>query len=286
MAKLANNVRIRSIGGDLTFSKVGWYLNILTDENDPSWFALYVGQTIEVDKRIRYHQTHYLTHRSLHYFAWQQHGKKSVFVLLGRVPDWIKDRDLVLNIGEQLLGVTFQALPEKMLPEYLPTSVPVRLPHRGLMVARPMNQSHNSASSDSWMLWSSSDLIAQKYAETYYKESLDKGRQTQVAQQQVSQIATKRTKSAKAHLFRDPDISQGDCLSVLRWCRLCKTTQSIDPAPIYEISSDRYIARKALCDTCVETAPARKLRSKKGRKTTYHIPVDPKISYIRQEDIK
>ena len=64
----------------------------------------------------------------------------------------LEDKELVLNIGEQLLGIMFQALPEKMLPVYLPTDVHVRLTHRGLMVARPMNQSHGNASSDSWMI--------------------------------------------------------------------------------------------------------------------------------------
>lgn len=278
--------RLLSIGGDILHTKVGWYLNILTDETDLSWFALYPGQSIEVNKRIRYHQTHHKTHHSLHYFTWNQASKKSIFVLLGSVPDRISDQEMVLNIGEQLLGVILQALPEQMLPQYLPPGVQVRLPHRGLMVARPMNQSHANATSDSWMVWKSTNPITRLYAQTYYQESLDKGRETQVQQEQIGQINTKRSKSKKAHLFRDPDPTAGDLPTVMRWCKICKLTQSQDPAPIYEISTGRYIARKSPCGTCVETAPGRLARSKKGRKTTYHVPVDPNMPYIRQENIR
>lgn len=196
------------------------------------------------------------------------------------------DRDIVLNIGEQLLGIILQALPEQMWPEYLPQHVKIHQPHRGLMVARPMNQSHTKATSDSWMLWKASDEITLRYANTYYNVSLDRGRVTQVQQQQVRQISTKRQKSKKAHLFREPDTSLGDLEVVMRWCRIGHTTQSEDPAPIYEISSSRYIARKAPCDNCKETAPGRKARSKNGRKTTYHIPVDTSMPHIRQEDLK
>ena len=276
---------MRSIGGDIHSSKTGWYLNILTDKADPDWYALYFGQSNEVDKRIRYHTTHYQTRQSLHYFTWRQPEKVSVFVLLGTMSKEVQEQDLVLNIGEQLLGVLFQALPEKMLPEYLPPEVQVRAPHRGLMVARPMNQSHTNASADSWMVWKSSNPIALLYAKECYQESLDKGRQTQVQQEQVGQIATKRTKSKKAHLFRSPDSSLGDVKTILRWCKLCKSNQSLDPAPIFEVRTGRYIARKAPCDNCVETAPSRLARSTKGRKTTYHIPVNPTMAYIRQEDI-
>jgi hypothetical protein len=65
----------------------------------------------------------------------------------------------VLNISEQLLGTILQALPEKVLPEDLPPGVEVCLPHRGLMVARPMSQGHKNAVNDSWMLWKSTNPL-------------------------------------------------------------------------------------------------------------------------------
>jgi hypothetical protein len=264
----------------------GWYLNVLTDKEDLTWTALYIGQSNTVGKRVRYHKSHFRTAaNSLHYFVWKQPKKMSVFVLLGHLPAGVEDEDLMLNVGEHVLGTILQALPEPMLSEYIPPGARVRQPHRGLMVARPICQGHRDPSKDSWMLWKSTNLLTLRYASTYYKESLNRGRQTQTQLQQAPQIVTKRAKSKKAHLFRDPVESLGDCKTVVRQCRICKTTQSIDPAPIYEISTGRYIARKAPCDRCQETAPGRLARSQNGRKTTYHIPVDSNVRYIRQEDI-
>jgi hypothetical protein len=138
------------------------------------------------------------------------------FCSLGQVSAGIEDEELVLNISEQLLGTILQALPEKMLPKYLPPGVEVRLPYRGLMVARPMSQGHKNAANDSWMLWKSTNSLTLQYAKEHYQGRLDIGRQTQVALQQALQIETKRVKSKKAHLFRDPDESLGDCSTVVR----------------------------------------------------------------------
>jgi hypothetical protein len=192
-------------------------MNVLTDEADPTWFALYPGQSMNVGKRVRFHKNNYLVARtSLHYFTWKQSGKKPDFVLLGQLPPGTQDEELVLNIGEQLLGTILQALPEKMLPEYLPPGVEVRLPHRGLMVARAMSQGHRSAVNDSSMLYKSTNPLTMRFVNEYYKVSLEKARQRQVALHQAPQIATKRVKSKKAHLFREPDVSVGDCLIVMR----------------------------------------------------------------------
>lgn len=205
-----------AIGGDIHFNGAGWYLHIITDETDPTWYALYVGQSEMVGKRIRYHKTHFTIADSLHYFTWRHPGKKSVFVLLGCLPVGLEDEAIILNIGEQLLATVFQALPEVMMPEYLPSGVKVRLPHHGLMVARPMKQGHRDAVNDAWMIYKSSDPLARQFANTVYKASLDEGRRTQVALEQAPQIATKRAKSKKAHLFRDPDEDYGDSPSVMR----------------------------------------------------------------------
>jgi hypothetical protein len=205
------------IGYDIHYSGAGWYMNVLTDEADPTWFALYPGQSINVGKRVRFHKNKYLiAPSSLHYFTWKQSGKKPAFVLLGQLPAGTQDEELVLNICEQLLGTILQALPEKMLPEYLPPGVEVRLPHRGLMVARAMSQGHKSAVNDSWMLYKATNPLTLRFANEYYKVSLEKGRQKQVALHQAPQIETKRMKSKKAHLFREPDVSLGDHLTVMR----------------------------------------------------------------------
>ncbi|KAF2502558.1 hypothetical protein BU16DRAFT_554613 [Lophium mytilinum] len=52
---------------------------------------------------------------------------------------------------------------------------------------------------------------------------------------------------------------------------------------ISEIKSGKYIACKSPCDKCVNTAPG---RSANARKSTYHIPVDEEISWIKQEYVK
>lgn len=166
-----------------SFEGAGWYLNILTRGDDPSWFALYPGQSANVTERITYHRGKYdkLDKPSLHYFTWRSPGVRSTFVSLGRLTPDIRqqdDWDLLLNVGEQLIGTILQAFPEVMLPEYLPSGVPVRDPHRGLMIARAMNQGRFKAQDDTWMLYKSSNPIVQSFVNTYYKESLDKGRQT------------------------------------------------------------------------------------------------------------
>jgi hypothetical protein len=168
--------RLLGIGGDTNFEGCGWYMNMLTDELDPTWYALYPVQTIDGGKRVRYHKTHYLTAKeSLHYFTWKQPHKKSGFVLLGQLPASIEAEALMLNVVEQLLGTIFQALPEEMLPEYLPRDVQVRLQHRGLMVARPMQQSEGNDGKDSHMLYSLSNPTTLMYVNTHYKPSLKKG---------------------------------------------------------------------------------------------------------------
>jgi hypothetical protein len=93
------------------------------------------------------------------------------FCSLGQVPAGIEDEELVLNISEQLLGTILQALPEKMLPKYLPPGVEVRLPYRGLMVARPMSQGHKNAANDSWMLWKSTNSLTLQYAKEHPRET-------------------------------------------------------------------------------------------------------------------
>jgi hypothetical protein len=138
------------------------------------------------------------------------------FLFPWTVPAGIEDEGLVLNISEQLLGTIFQALPENMLPEYLPPGVEVRLPYRGLMVAGPMSEGHKNAANDSWMLWKSTNPLTLRYANENDKASLDMGRQTQVDLQQALRIETKRVKSKKADLFRDPDKTLGGCSIVVR----------------------------------------------------------------------
>jgi hypothetical protein len=138
------------------------------------------------------------------------------FLFPWTVPAGIEDEGLVLNISEQLLGTIFQALPENMLPEYLPPGVEVRLPYRGLMVAGPMSEGHKNAANDSWMLWKSTNPLTLRYANENDKASLDMGRQTQVDLQQALRIETKRVKSKKADLFRDPDKILGGCSIVVR----------------------------------------------------------------------
>jgi hypothetical protein len=61
------------------------------------------------------------------------------------------------------------------------------------------------------------EQLTREYGNTYYKTSLlCRDRQTQVHLQQAPQIATKRSKSTKAPLFREADESLGDCSNVLR----------------------------------------------------------------------
>jgi hypothetical protein len=55
--------RLLGFGYDVNYSGPGWYMDILTDEADPEWFALYPGQSINAGKMARYHKSYHLTVR-------------------------------------------------------------------------------------------------------------------------------------------------------------------------------------------------------------------------------
>lgn len=114
--------RLLTIGGGITYSCPGCYMNILTDEEDPLWFMLYVGQADDVWERIRYHRNHYKTGKSLHYHHWRQPHRRSTFVLLGKLTKGLtkEGQQLMLNIAEQIFATRFQTLPVPTLEEYLP----------------------------------------------------------------------------------------------------------------------------------------------------------------------
>ena len=78
-------------------------------------------------------------------------------------------------------------------------------------------------------------------------------------------------------LYREPESLEETAMIV--FCMKCnsKSTRHMDPAPVYEIATGQYIARRAPCDAC----PAPSTSKGRGRAREIMIPCDRTVTYIR-----
>ena len=183
----------------------------------------------------------------------------------------------MLNIAEQIFATRFQTLPVPTLEEYLPEGKIIRVPYRRLNVAKPMDQGCKEKSAISLSLLSkSTDPITLEYLRLSTSESLACSRHTQTEQQLVGQMGTKRFTSKKKHLFREANPVINDNDEVVIYCRACRSEASthVDPSPVYEVSTGRYMTWKGPCSFCKPTATG---RSEGTRFIGYMIPVNPKV---------
>lgn len=116
-------------------------------------FWLYVGQSICLQQRIRYHhheRRHQSIHFGLHYHIWNTLSEKSsLFVILstGKESDH-PNRQLLLNIAEMWMCCIFQTLNSVHLDKYLPENIQKPWAGRHLNVALPLWQSFSNSLED------------------------------------------------------------------------------------------------------------------------------------------
>lgn len=89
-------------------------------------------------------------------------------------------------------------------------------------------------------------------------------------------MGTKRFTSKKKHLFREANPMMNDNDKVVIYCTACRSEASthVDPSPVYEVSTGRYMAWKGPCSFRKPIAPG---RSEGTRFIGYMIPVNPKV---------
>lgn len=169
-----NLASLLAIGGDLTHTGPAIYMGIITDDNNPGTYFLYVGQTKNLARRLGEHQNKVLRDATpcLHYYVLKAASRSEKFVVLANLS--LLDEAILpycLNILEMLGCLAFQTLPEKTLLQYLPQGSKVSSPGAHLNVASPLAQGCSKAErSFSLLAHSSNPLIR-----AYYQDRRKKG---------------------------------------------------------------------------------------------------------------
>jgi hypothetical protein len=147
-------VRLRNIGGDLTWPKPGIYLHLV---HQGGQLRLYIGQANNLKARVRNHMNPDVRfHRpSLHYDAlaasdWDQFVVLAYYEDLDRVSevsaDQVTNRDidqLTLNVAELWACCLFETLPKRVMALYLPF-VKFSSPDIHLNLATPLSKGQPS----------------------------------------------------------------------------------------------------------------------------------------------
>lgn len=124
---------------------IGWYLGVVTDLSQPvqeDYLALYVGQSINISKRVKRHLIDRRHKFSAQYEVTRRGDKRVQYVTLGTISkeDVTKEEQkAILNYGELLLCLFFQTLPETKMVRYLPEDA-IRTSMIGLNSQNPMGQ--------------------------------------------------------------------------------------------------------------------------------------------------
>ena len=124
---------------------IGWYLGAVTDLSQPvqeDYLALYVGQSINISKRVQRHLIDRRHKFSAQYEVTRRGDKRVQYVTSGTISkeDVTKEEQkAILNYGELLLCLFFQTLPETKMVRYLPGDA-IRTSIIGLNSQNPMGQ--------------------------------------------------------------------------------------------------------------------------------------------------
>ncbi|KAK4545857.1 hypothetical protein LTR36_002421 [Oleoguttula mirabilis] len=217
--------KLLAIGGDVKHKGPGWYMHVLTDDNDSDWFKLYIGQGERVKIRVDYHRKPSVLKKNtaLHYQLLRKPGRQYNYVLLAALPE---------------------ALPAKTLRKYLPEGAALRQPERGCMVANPLNQHHDdeAARRASCQLRYSTDPEIREH----YKDACDYLRLVEYK----PSMEAMREKSKKKDLFRQAS-NEFERVVHIR-CNTCKSDATIkkDPLPIFDNVTGKYLVRQQSCFNC------------------------------------
>ncbi|OQE14386.1 hypothetical protein PENFLA_c038G10811 [Penicillium flavigenum] len=140
---------LRSIGGDTKTTAAGVYLHIIWPPDDPQRFWLYVGQAMNLKRRIADHndKLYRRKHPSLHYHVWDSREDMcSQFVVLATFNYETEGQNLprshqcLLNLLEMWMACLFRTLTARDLDRYLPPSVGRSSAGRHLNVVPPIWQ--------------------------------------------------------------------------------------------------------------------------------------------------
>lgn len=281
--------RLPSVDND---SRAGWYLITLWDDTDTDWWRKYIGQTNDLRKRWRSHQTSAKNPKVNEFLYTHWRGGKDVpdnRVLPCRgkfVPiAWEEsgfvdklDKQNFLNLVELFFMLIFQTLRPETLTSFLPNDVEVREPHRGLNLSVPLGDRHNMRAIT--LLWNG-DAAARAHAAKVVTKNLATAQVALKAERHKS-LAIARRKSSPLHkdgIIRNADPDLGDPTTVAVKCTKCGTVVE-DQAPTFVVSSGEYVARGQQCPTCPPTESKAKAGYKSGH--TVFVPVSDGMSWTSQ----
>jgi hypothetical protein len=122
-------------------------MHILWEPDDPVSYYLYVGQSVNLEERIRKHNDPWYRarHPCLHYHVWDSTpDMESIFIVLASTDDDVPQ--LQLNLLELWCCLIFQTLPQQELRKYVSEEVSPSGSH--LNVANPIWQSFTECKHD------------------------------------------------------------------------------------------------------------------------------------------
>ncbi|KAJ5287884.1 hypothetical protein N7478_003570 [Penicillium angulare] len=140
---------LQLIGGDTESTAAGVYLHILWSPKEPKHFWLYVGQAMDLARRIADHKNKIYRrgHPSLHYHNWDSREDMcSKFVILATIDMDTKGQTLpiseqcLLDLFEMWIACLFQTLSARNLDRYLCPSISRSSAGRHLNVVPPIWQ--------------------------------------------------------------------------------------------------------------------------------------------------
>ena len=252
---------------------IGWYLGVITDLSQPvqeDYLALYVGQSINISKRVKRHLIDRRHKFSTQYGVTRRGDKRVQYVTLGTISkeDVTKEEQkAILNYGELLLCLFFQTLPEIKMVRYLPEDA-IRTSTIGLISQNPMGQEIR-------------DLMFQpgcsKWASTDVPQAFrDKRQDNMDGIHYISWIVSQRLSLGTYRWARDPELVLGDDPYIMVRCGRCRETVGQDRAPLYARDGSGYIVRKLVCKVCRNLGPGKAL----------FYPIDPQIQYEQMSRYK
>ncbi|KAK5997846.1 hypothetical protein PT974_00210 [Cladobotryum mycophilum] len=235
-------------------------VRLLPKAEDLSFIRLYVGQSVNINGRIRQHQNHFANpnQNSLLYTIARQPNRMIEFFSLGTADDtWAQAEDKAewLNIGEQFWSVLLQTLQPTALDEWMPAEI-ARATVAGLNVALPIHQSEGDRAKKGFAtLFKSDDPEIREYAVRVSTAAGELGRQSQ-RQNGFRDLVIGNRNSARSNqgkYWRNADPALGDAPSMEVICATCMDPAGIrmDTMPTYTITSGIYVARgKKWCVNC------------------------------------
>lgn len=268
-----------------SLTSAGWYILMLSDENDEDFWALYVGQADNLRHRKGDHFKFVFlnTEGSLLYFVWRGNGpvpknrelpRTAKFIVLGTDVSGLQDREAELfrNIGEMFFALMTQTLQHNLLTQWLPRNTKIQSHYIPLNVALPLHQnSPKDAARAFSQLGRSENPIAIAYHKYRSRHAFDAAKESQ---RNVGYAFTRKSNRNRgklfSQLFRNPDPKRSEPSEIRVKCTYCGW-KTVDDMPYFHIATDKYVMRTFKCAKC----PVDVKKSGKSRpKQRLFLPID------------